>query len=242
MTKSEFLEVLAAELKRGNVADTDDIIGEYGQHFAFKLADGYSEEEIAAGLGDPKEIAAQYESLPEERAGGKQIVTRIGLGVADFFFGVLFILLYAWEIVMGALTAAFAVLTVCLIGGLTGLPLISVPAMPRHCAIVLGIAFAALTVLAAMGTVCFFRLIRQLTRAFGRYRKNAIAAAEGKATLPSLPVYPQLVGKAGRVLRTLSVIAVILFAVCFVAGFVTCVITAGSFEFWHTWGWFGHAG
>lgn len=241
MTKMEFLEILTAELKHKNVADAADITLEYEQHFAFKLADGYSEEEIAAKLGNPKDIAAQYDSGTKECADGKKIITRIGLCVADFFFGILFILLSAWEIVMGAVTIALGTLAVCLIGELGKFPIFSIPEMPYHCAIILGIAFAALTVLTAVGTIYFFAFIKQLMRSFGRYRKNAIAAAEGKATLPSLPSHPQFAGKTKRVFRNVSMIAIIVFAVCFIAGFVISVITAGSIEFWHTWGWFGYA-
>ena len=43
MKKHEFMERLANELRRRNVADSADVIEEYEQHFAFKLADGYSE-------------------------------------------------------------------------------------------------------------------------------------------------------------------------------------------------------
>ena len=50
MTKHEFMARLASELHKRNVADAADVIEEYEQHFAFNLADGYSEEEIAAKL------------------------------------------------------------------------------------------------------------------------------------------------------------------------------------------------
>ena len=50
MTKHEFMAWLASELRKRNVADAADVTQEYEQHFAFKLADGYSEEEIAAKL------------------------------------------------------------------------------------------------------------------------------------------------------------------------------------------------
>ena len=53
-TKSEFMTRLEHELRRRNVADAADVMEEYEQHFAFKLADGYSEEEIAAKLGTPE--------------------------------------------------------------------------------------------------------------------------------------------------------------------------------------------
>ena len=50
MTKHEFMARLASELRKRNVADAADVTQEYEQHFASKLADGYSEEEIAAKL------------------------------------------------------------------------------------------------------------------------------------------------------------------------------------------------
>lgn len=241
MTKLEFLEKLTTELKHKNVIDAADIIEEYEQHFAFKLADGYVEEEIAAKLGDPKEIAAQYDAVSIEKNGSKKIITAIGLGIADFFFGVFCALLYAWELVMGTLVIAFGTLSVCLIGELGRSKPFSVPEMPYHCAIILGIAFVALTVLSAIGTIYFFGFIRQLMRSFGRFHKNTLAAVSGRATLPSLPVYPQFSTKTKRTLRKIAAVAVTVFAVCFIAGFIVCVMTAGSFEFWHTWDWFGYA-
>ena len=66
MTKTEFMTQLAAELHKRNIADAADVLEEYEQHFAFKLADGYSEEEIAARLGRPAELAAQFD--PARRA------------------------------------------------------------------------------------------------------------------------------------------------------------------------------
>lgn len=58
MKKNEFMTKLVDELKKRGVEDADDVAAEYEQHFAFKLADGYSEEEIAAKLGDPAALAA----------------------------------------------------------------------------------------------------------------------------------------------------------------------------------------
>ena len=42
MKKHEFMARLENELRRRNVADSADVIEEYEQHFAFRLADGYS--------------------------------------------------------------------------------------------------------------------------------------------------------------------------------------------------------
>ena len=242
MTKLEFMEALSRELKRGNVADAADIMEEYEQHFAFKLSDGYSEEEIAARLGDPKALAAQYDAAPAGKHGGRKAVAAIGLGITDFFFGILLVLLYAWAVVMIAAGFAFTVTAIALIGNLGRFPHISLPEMPYPCAVILGLALVALAVLFAVGTFWYFRFVLQLIRSFGRFHKNTLAAASGKATLPSLPVYPQFSARTKRALRKTAAIAVILFAVCFIVGFAACVTAAGAFEFWHTWGWFGYAG
>lgn len=69
MTKHEFMTRLTNELHKRNVADAADIAEEYEQHFAFKLADGYSEEEIAAKLGAPEELAAQFGDVPQADTG-----------------------------------------------------------------------------------------------------------------------------------------------------------------------------
>lgn len=242
MTKTVFLEELAAELKRRKVADAAEILEEYQQHFAFKLADGYCEEEIAAKLGDPKAIAAQYDAVPSENRPGKVAVTALGLGITDFFFAIFCVLLFSWEIVMGALVVSFGALSACLMGDLGRLEHVFVPEMPYLCALVLGIAFAALTVLAAVAAVYFFGFVRQLMRSFGRFHRNTLAASCGRAPLPSVTVYPQFSAKTKRRFKKTALLAGTIFGVCFIVGFIACVICAGSFEFWHVWGWFGYAG
>ena len=47
MNKAEYLGALEAELKAREASDIDEIIAEYSEHFDFKLADGFSESEIA---------------------------------------------------------------------------------------------------------------------------------------------------------------------------------------------------
>lgn len=97
MTKHEFMARLASELHKRNVADAADVIEEYEQHFAFKLADGYSEEEIAAKLGSPEELAAQFESTnTAKKVGGSKALAVTGLCFADLFAGLFFVLLAGW--------------------------------------------------------------------------------------------------------------------------------------------------
>ena len=91
MTKNEFLSRLEAELEARRVPEPEDILGEYRRHFEYKLADGYSEEEIAARLGAPEELAAQFEPEREaphpSRAGSaaRSALTWTGLVFADMF-------------------------------------------------------------------------------------------------------------------------------------------------------------
>lgn len=80
MTKNEFMTRLMNELHRRNVADAAEVAEEYEQHFAFKLADGYSEEEIAAKLGAPEELAAQFGDVPQADTGNSAALTWLWLG------------------------------------------------------------------------------------------------------------------------------------------------------------------
>lgn len=237
MKKTEFLAGLAEELKRRNVADAADILEEYAQHFDLKLADGYSEEEIAARIGDPAMLAAQFggEDAPVRQKGSRPL-TVAGLCIADVFAGLFFLLLAGFGLVLAAAALSFAAAAVCLLGGVNVCGLL--PAMPYWCGAVLALALAALAVLFAAGCVYYAAFLRQLLRSFGRFRHNALANASGEAALPSLPINPQFPAKARRCLRTAALIALALFAACFVLGYVVCALSAGSLQFWHVWGWF----
>ncbi len=216
-------------------------MSEYEQHFAFKLADGFSGEEIAAKLGDPAQLAAQFESgAAARKGGGKKLITVIGLAFIDLFVGVLYSLLIAWGMVMAAFALACAATSVCLISGLNIYALI--PAMPYLPAAILGIAFAGLAVLTALSCFYFWAFTGQLMRSYARFHHNAMAAASGGAVLPSLTIYPQLSAKARRKFRSVTLIAFVVFAAFFVLALMLSMISAGAIEFWHVWGWFGYAG
>ena len=109
MTKTEFMTALAAELNQRKIADSDDILDEYRQHFAFKLADGYTEEEIAAKLGDPIRLAAQFEPSDAPKSGDRRssVLTWLWLAWADLFFGVFAALLIAFGLVLCACGLSF---------------------------------------------------------------------------------------------------------------------------------------
>ncbi len=237
MTKNDFMTRFEDELRKRNAVDAADVVEEYEQHFNFKLADGYSEEEIAARLGSPEELAAQFESTdtPKEN-GGRKVFVIVGLFFAELFAGLLFMLLLGFGIVVAAAALSFAALAVGLLGNLNIYGLI--PAMPYWCGAVLALSFAALTVLSSVGCVYYAAFLRQLLRSFARFRYNMLAYSSGEATLPTLAINPQFSAKAKRRLRLTVLISLTLFAASFVLAYVVCAFSAGSLEFWHTWGWF----
>ena len=238
MKKVEFLNKLSDELEKRHVPEAADILEEYAQHFDLKLADGYFEEEIAARLGDPAMLAAQFdegEDMPSRKTGSKPL-TVIGLGLADVFAGLFFLLLAGFGIVLAAAALSFGLAAVCLLGGLNIYGLL--PAMPYWCGAVLGLSLLALAALFAVGCVYYAAFLRQLIRSFGRFQHNALANASGLAALPPLPISPQFSAKAKRRLRTAALLSLALFAACFVLSYVVCALSAGSLQFWHVWGWF----
>ena len=241
MTKNEFLSKLENELKKNGIEDVDDILGEYEEHFAFKLADGFTEEEIAAKLGKPAELAAQFENeKPGEKRGSRKLPTVIGLVFADLFAAICFALLWAFEAAMAAAAAATGTLSVCL---LLGLNIHSwIPAMPYWCGAIFGLSLAALAVLAFTGCIYFAAFIRQLMRFYGRFHHNAIAVASDKASLPSLAINPQIPARANRRIRTVALLSLAIFTACFVLAMIVSMISSGAFGFWHVWGWFGYIG
>ena len=240
MTKLDFMAQLAQELKKRGVADADDVLEEYEQHFAFKLSDGYSEEEIAAKLGSPKELAAQFDPAPVKKRSASRFFTIFGLCWLDLFYGIFVVLLAAWGVVMAAMVVSFGLTGICMVGRLDRFPFVDLPSMPYQSALPLGLALVALAAVCVVGSIYYFAFVRQLMKAYARFHQNVLASSKGEAALPALPVYPQLPAARKRTLRTALLVSFVLFGVCFVLGFVLSVLLAGQLEFWHAWGWFGY--
>lgn len=187
MKKNDFMQRLSDELQKRNVADAADILQEYEAHFAMKMADGYIEEEIAARLGDPTALAAQFddaEETPEKKGGSKPLVVA-GLCFADVFAGLFFILLAAWGLVLAAAALGAAGTAVCLLGKveLGGL----LPELPYWCGAMLALTLAALAVLLAAGCVYFCAFLRQLMRSYGRFRKTRWPRPPARRGCPRCP-------------------------------------------------------
>lgn len=237
MTKHEYLSQLLKELKKNRVPDAEEIIIEYEQHFAFKLADGFTEEAVAAKLGDPSLLALQFEENSDRKIpSGRKTIILAGLITADVFSSMFFILLAAWGLILGIFSVSIAVIGICLLLGLNLYSLI--PPIPYWCGAVFAISFLALAILSGIGGVYFTAFLRQMIKAYGRFHSNILAGISGKAVLPSLAIHPKLGAKKNRRLRTAALLALAVFAVCFVAGILVSVISSGQFQFWHAWSWF----
>lgn len=236
MMTNEFLAQLARALNKKKIADADEIVDEYAQHFACKLADGYSEEEIAAKLGNPAELAEQFAQDGAPAAGGKNAAAMIGFGVLDVLAALLFAVLAAFGAALTAAALAFAVAGVCLLGNCS--PFGFIPAMPRLSQLLFGLLALALAVLFGAGCAYYAAFLRQAARSFARFQHNALA---GQAALPPLPLRPQMSARRNRRLRGIFWAALTAVAVLFVLGITAACIQARAFEFWHAWGWFGYS-
>ncbi|MDR1132205.1 MAG: DUF1700 domain-containing protein [Oscillospiraceae bacterium] len=230
MTKNDYLDLLRSELKRNNTAEAEDIVSEYEQHFAFKLADGYSEEEIAVKLGSPQVAARQFDGMDAPEAGG------FFLKLALFFVAVFETLLYSLFLIGAAVpavsAAAFATLGLCLIGrfDITG----QIPYMPYAGALILGVSMLGLAGILGAGTYYCFAFFRQMVRASVRWHRNLAAGTR----LPRLSWSPQFEAGTRRALRGVLLLSVVVFGIMFVAAFIVLMLTAGSAAFWHHWHWF----
>ena len=236
MNKTEFINTLTNTLKERRIQDIDEIVAEYEQHFSIKMADGYSEEEIAARLGDPKALGEQFDSETNKTATRSKAIVVIGLAFVDIIVVMLFALLFTWVIVMGAAAVAFALAGVCLGFNLNVSNLL--PNMPDLVRFIFAAVLLALAVLTAVGTAYFGLYARQLLRSYSRWHRNTLATASGEALLPNIPIHPQISAAKNRSMRRIGLIALTVFVITLQAGYMVAALTAGALEFWHVWGWF----
>lgn len=241
MNKQKFLDVLSKDLERNNVDEIDDIIEQYNEHFLRKMADGFSEEEIAAKLGKPEEIAGQYESnhYTSTSKQANKIPIAFGIGFVDIFIVSFFAIVFAWDLILAVLAIAFGALGICLVvspGLITGTTVI--PYIPYLPGAVLGIALIALGVISAVLTINCYMLAVKLGVAWLRWQKNVLS---GKRNVP-YSVFPLFKNSFKYKLRKVIVIALAIFGVLFVIAFISMVLSSGSLGFWHAWRWFNYAG
>ena len=169
---------------------------------------------------------------PQKESGSKPL-TVIGLGFADVFAGLFFLLLAGFGIVLAAAALSFGVAAVCLLGGLNIHGLL--PAMPYWCGAILGLSLLALTALFAVGYVYYGAFLRQLIRSSSTTRWPTRPVWPRCRRCPSARSFPPKQSAACA-----SLISLALFAAYFVLSYVVCALSAGSLQFWHVWGWFAN--
>ena len=136
MTKQEYLNELKAELNKNDVADAEDIVSEFEQHFLFKLADGFTEETIASKLGAPAQIAAQFAGIPGEKRHktGKKAFLVIWLTIIGIFEAMLYAAFLSFIVALFCGSLVPAALGVELIIGINFMNIL--PPIPYFAAIV----------------------------------------------------------------------------------------------------------
>jgi uncharacterized membrane protein len=237
MNKQTYLNELTGHLKSTGVGDVDEIVAEYEEHFTRKMADGYTEEEIAAKLGKPKEIAQQFtptEKGKEARKTNRGLVG-VGLFFTDLFVIPFTILMYAWLAVLGATSVASALCGIALIiRPLLPSGFLYIPSMPYGGGVLWALTTIAFGVLAAVATVYCAKLTVQIVKTYRRWHKNMFTGGK----YPPYSMHPVLEDRLHRKLRSVAIIAVIVLGVSFVVGYIVMAASAGALGFWHTWHWF----
>lgn len=236
MTKQEYLSELKAELAKNAVADADDVVTEYEQHFLFKLADGFTEEEIAAKLGAPQHIAQQFVGLPVERKHkkSKKAFTVLWLTLIGIFEVMLYGAFLWFIVALFCASLVPAILGVELIAGINLMNIL--PPMPYAGALVFGIVLLSLGLIFFLSALYCFAFLRQMIRASLRWRKNLLS----DETLPPLPLNPQFSPKGKRALRGVFLWALLIFGTASVLGYTILALYTHSLGFWHALGWFGY--
>jgi len=236
MNKREYLVELEKALRAAHVQDSAEILGEYAEHFDRKLRDGYGEEEIAARLASPEEIAGQFASIKPKSGAeyGSRIIFSAGLAFADLCAGAFFLMLYAWVMALGVLAVASAGLGFVVVAGVSLWGII--PQMPFVCALFAGLTLFALAGLSAIGTEYCRLYVTQLLRVYLRWRKTVLGG--GACVSPPLTMYPQIEPKKRRIMRSVVLCSLVVCAVCCIAWYASMVIATGALEPWHAMRWF----
>ncbi len=125
MTKSEFLDTLRRRLGGMPAAEIDDVIADYRTHFEDGMAQGRSETEIAAALGDPIRLARElraesgFKRWEAARTPGNFIAALFGflaLIAVDFIF----LLPFLGGVLIALFVCAVVAIALC-VGGLAAI-------------------------------------------------------------------------------------------------------------------------
>ncbi|MDR2671162.1 MAG: DUF1700 domain-containing protein [Oscillospiraceae bacterium] len=235
MNRELFLDALGDALCAGGVPDADEIVAEYAEHFARKAADGFTEEETAARLGDPKAIAAQFDVWTPPRPRAARAALAAGLVCTDIVVGTGVVLRFAGCVVFGGAAAASVAAGTALLlhPVLPQIPL--VPAyIPALGGTALGLSLLALGCVFAALTAYCYAFASNTARAYRRWHRNTWRGVR----YPPVSIHPLLRAPLRRRLRGFATVSLAAFAGFLTLGYAALALAARHFEFWHVWQWF----
>ena len=116
MNKTEYLNRLSNELGHMPYGDVKDIIRSIEEHFEEGVGEGRTEDEIAASLGDPKDLAAEFKDgakftqIMRKRKKLDNYTGPDGRGRIFVIIFNIFVGIAMWLILLAAIIAAFCFL------------------------------------------------------------------------------------------------------------------------------------
>lgn len=214
MNKEEFINALEKGLKKANISEIKDILGDYQEYFDRQLELGKKEADISRFIGDIDSIVSEYKSIEQQdKHSWFSMVgtTIVALPLLIISYGVVILL-------FGAMIASWgiAVYYVFNLSSLAFMP--SIPVFPMIFYVLFFIAFAVFFF--SFG-YRFFVTVLSMTKQY--IVKQSIVIGEYK----KLIIYHKLFKYSFLIGSSLFLIA-----------FIISIISAKSFEFWHTWQWF----
>jgi len=176
MNRNEFVSQLQNALGDIPSEAKDEIMYDYREHFEIGLEQGKTEEEICAGLGDPRTIGKQYkaEYIVSQADSNRSAVNIIRAVLAALNLGFLNIIFMipVFTVLTAVLTGFFAIslslilagagiFTATLLSPLMPL-LIFLPEINPIILILASISIACLGLLSGMGTIRFAKFLYKL--------------------------------------------------------------------------------
>ncbi len=232
MNKTEYLEKLNYELKQRKVKDIEEIIREYDDHFAYKMKQGKTEEEIANKLADPALIAREFaEDKDISNIKFQKVAVKTGIVFIDIIVLLIAILLFSWVLVIGVFSLSVLIIGLMLVLNLNIENII--PYIPYYGKVLFSISCFGLSILSVIGTKYSYDYIRQWINVYLRWHKNVL----DKGIHPQLSLSPEMRTHSYTIKLT-AMISLVIFGVFLILSMITSMVSAQVFEFWHEWNWF----
>lgn len=184
MDRAEFLRRLREPLRGLPDADLADILYDYEEHFRIGMEKGRTEEELAASLGDPDELAREIRAIhlvkkAEHTASANNIVRAVAATIGLGLFN-LIVVLVPFLILVTILATFFFIGVGFTLGGPVAMLLSPMPLMgiTPLAAVFFAIGFAALGLLIIIGDYYVARLFYTMTIRYLKWNLSVIRGTD----------------------------------------------------------------